>query len=98
METELPEPEVHRLLVHVTELLRLEDWYLLRPAPEESPESAQIQSHVPKPGVRQDGEVLATPGAPVAILLPPDMTGATLWAEHILPENNVTKPLSDLGF
>src|SRR3990167_6914288 len=97
MDPELPEPVIHRLLVHMAQFLCLQDRNLLRPAPHKSPECAQVQSHVLQPRVREQREVSPASGAPISILLTPHMPRPAIGTEHVLSENNVTKPFLDLG-
>lgn len=73
MEAELPEPVVHRLFVHLAELLGLQDRNSLCPAPDECPERPNTQTHVLEPRMGEQREVPPTPWAPVPIFLPPDM-------------------------
>ncbi len=98
MDPELPKPEVHSLLVHVAELLGLLHRHLLRPAPQQRPEGAQVQPHVPKPRVGQEREVPAAGFAPVPFPYFPDVPGPTVGAEHVLPEDGAAQHFPDLRF
>lgn len=96
--SELPEPEVHGLLVHMTELLGLAHRHPLCPAPQERPEGPETEAHMLQPRVGQQREASAAFGTPVPILLPPHVPRSAFRAEHVLAEDDVAQPLLNLSF
>ena len=98
MKPEFAKPSIDSLLAHETELCRLRDGHLLRPAPQQRVPGPEGELHVPKPGSGEQRKRLSAFPAAVPTLGPVHLPRAAPGTEEVLSKDDPLQLLSDLRF